>query len=207
MHSKSYDGIPATTLDSPEEKNGDEVTISNDISNILSTAALCLHRAIYLCKQPQPTHNLSDLDCYESAIVSLVYTKMEMDDPIGALETCRILLGSEKSISASAVSKQVATCRLYATESQCLLGDANAAFVTMFGSNDVEEEQLNGNEKSTESPLKWLVVAFSIEEAKQSADVDNQTLKVKRILENKLLLYQMLKKGQTESAINVFRGG
>jgi hypothetical protein len=177
-------------------------------SDLLSKAASCLYRVFYLTKTNIGAKT-TDPCCYEDALASLVFTKMEMNDPIGALEVCRIMFGGDKPTSSATTSQQYATCRLYAAEAHCILGDAKEALIVMFGSSDdLEEEKLKAGAKHSESPLRWLAQGFSIEGRKNSEKEEDtrQSVQVRRLLKNQYQLCQMLKKGDTGAAINIIRG-
>lgn len=164
---------------------------------LLSKAASCLYRAVFLSKPPNEVQG-PDIECYEDALVSLIDTKIEMNDAVGALDLCKLLLDDSKTDSTQAI------CKLYAAEAYCILGDSNEASVMMFGAKHAD----SGGEIPS---LNWLAEGFGIDENKRSegmqGDHDSQTLKVERLLKNKVFLYQALQEGDVEAAVNMIRGG
>jgi hypothetical protein len=146
----------------------------------------------------------SDHDCYQDSVTSLVFVKMEMNDPVGALEACKLILDKDQPDSTSVSSRRHAICRLYAAEAHCLLGDMNSALMTLFDAKDIDESQL----KSSES-LLWVAQGFAIERKKKTKNVndDGPNVQVRRLLENQALLYQKLKERDAEAVIIILRGG
>lgn len=181
-------------------------------ANPLPRAASYLYKAIYLFQAPSATCNI-DLDCYETSLLSLAYIKMEMNDPVGALEACDIMLRDEKPRTTIATLRRRATCKVYAAEALCLLDDAKAASSMLFGSDEIEEAKMKADASSSDSPLYWLAQGFSIENKKKSSESENNTpadiqlVQVKELIENRVLLHRLLEKGDTESAIVLLRGG
>lgn len=173
---------------------------------MLSRATSCFYKAIHLSK---PNAGAStDEECYEEAIMSLAYVKMELNDPVGALETCKHMLDGDASIPTSATSRMRAVCRLYAAEAHCLLGDATAAMLLIFGSSEINEVQLKEDVNNAGSPVHWLAQGFAIDEKKKSSEVkaDSIDVQVERLLEYQELLYHTLKKEDTDAAIYILRG-
>lgn len=77
-----------------------------------------------------------DWDCYEASTLSLAYAKLELQDAAGALEMCRVVLGSDniaaiakedRSNYTSESLRRRAMARLYACEAFCRLGDPKSA--------------------------------------------------------------------------------
>jgi hypothetical protein len=180
-------------------------TNSNDKSSrgILSQAASCLYKAMQLSKRPKAA-TFSDQDCYQDSITSLVFVEMEMRNPVGALEACKLILDTDQPASTTVVSRNHAICRLYAAEAHCLLGETTAALVTMFGSKGIDEAEL----KESDS-LLWVAQGFAIDRKKKSKNLHDSSpsVQVRRLLENQALLYQTLKEGDAEAAITIIRGG
>ena len=179
-------------------------------TNPLAKAAACLHKTIYLCKDSS-TPSIIELECYETALLSLAYTEMEKNDYAGALDTCLVMLGDYKTTTPT--TRKQATCRLYTAEALCHLGRKDGALVTLFGSVDVDETKLRAESNSSESPLKWLVQGFSVnvrrkvKDTESSAQVDSHAAHVKRLFDKRVELYQLLTKGDTEGASALLRCG
>ena len=164
---------------------------------LLSKAASFLYRAVYFSKPPNEVKAL-DIECYENALVSLIYTKIEMNDPVGALDLCKLSLDDSTSGLTQAI------CKLYAAEAHCLLGDSKEACAMMFGANHTDDD-------GEMSSLNWLAEGFGIDEKKKSdgvqEDDDSQTLKVERLLKNRVFLYQALQERDVGTALDMIRGG
>lgn len=90
---------------------GSEEDLKIITENPLQRAAFCLHRALHLSAGnfdadvgtsdenhkviPSPKEGSADvdMDCYETALVSLAYVKLQLKDHDGALELCKVALG------------------------------------------------------------------------------------------------------------------
>eukprot|EP00804_Cyclotella_cryptica_P018639 CCRYP_011423-RA/>CCRYP_011423-RA protein AED:0.01 eAED:0.01 QI:73/1/1/1/1/1/2/2671/890 len=206
IYANLRNGTPAAEVQvcSPEMKEDGNV-VPDFFEDPLPEAVRYLYKAIHLCKTSltaNPTDMLSTMDteCYESALVSLAYAKMELKDPVGALEACRSLIGDNKPAPTTQASKRHAICRLYAAEALCDLGDAQAALIMLFGSDNISEDVLKSDANSLDSPTHWLTQGFT------QIDDDKQTVQVSKLIENQFLLYQLLKEKDTESAAILLRG-
>ena len=168
---------------------------------LLSKAASCLYKAILLSKPSNSTNN-TETECYANAMVSLVYTKLEMNDPVGALEVCQFINDEDADIFGA---KRSAILKLYAAEANCSLGDANAALILMYGSESIDEAKLKVDASSNESPFFWL--GQMLMNKGKVSDGSFEDAKIQNLVQNRLLLYQTLKMGDTETAVNIIRGG
>ena len=134
-------------------------------TNPLPRASFCLYRALYLSNsnlaqnagEPDAQSSTIEQSCnidgdgFESALLSLAYVKLELMDPIGALEMCKLILGSnffpqcdvDGQDSHTVLSRRRhAIARLYLCEALCLLGDANDAINVLFGDRHDNDETL-----------------------------------------------------------------
>ena len=113
---------------------GSEDDLRNISTNPLPRILSCLEKAQNLSSGG--SEDGKDLDCFEASTLSLAYAKLELKDASGALEMCKVILGSDnisavaKEDRSSYTSKSLrrrAMARLYACEAFCRLGDPNAA--------------------------------------------------------------------------------
>ena len=91
---------------------GSEEDLKIITENPLQRAAFCLHRALHLSggnfdvdvggtssenhkviPPPKEGSADADMDCYETALVSLAYVKLQLKDHDCALELCKVALG------------------------------------------------------------------------------------------------------------------
>lgn len=187
--------------------------------NPLARAVYCLERVVYLGGKDE---GHADWECYESALISLAYVKMELNDPVGASEACRPILEAgitiqstgNENVRATSSLRRRALARVYTCEALCLLGDTNGALITLFGTAEVSDDILN-DVGSPSSHLRWLAEGLGVRSlikdvAKRGGDTDktkgmsNQSIS---IIENQFKLYKLLKDGMASTVIGLLKSG
>jgi hypothetical protein len=116
---------------------GSEDDLRNISTNPFPRILSCLEKAQHLSSGLKEGQNMDpDLDCFEAATLSLAYAKLELKDAAGALEMCKVVLGSDniaaiakedRSNHTSESLRRRAMARLYACEAFCRLGDPKSA--------------------------------------------------------------------------------
>jgi hypothetical protein len=116
---------------------GSEDDLHNVSSNPFPRILTCLEKAQNLSSGLKEGKDVdADLECFEASTLSLAYAKLEMKDAAGALEMCKVILGTdniaaiakeERSKYTSESLRRRAMARLYACEAFCRLGDPNSA--------------------------------------------------------------------------------
>ena len=173
----------------------------NEQTELLSKAATCLYKAILLSKPSNSTNN-TEAECYANAMVSLVYTKLEINDSVGVLELCQVINNEDADIFGA---KRRSILKLYAAEANCRLGDAKTALILMYGSDEIDEAKLKEDASSDKSPFSWIAQILSSKG--KASDGSFEDAKIQNLVQNRLLLYQTLKMGDTETAVDIIRGG
>lgn len=120
---------------------GSEDDLRNISTNPLPRILSCLEKAQNLSSGSKEGKDVdADLDCFEASTLSLAYVKLELKDAAGALEKCKVILGSDniaavakedRSNYTSASLRRRSMARLYACEAFCRLGDPNSALFIM----------------------------------------------------------------------------
>eukprot|EP00984_Skeletonema_dohrnii_P022839 scaffold11933_cov117-Skeletonema_dohrnii-CCMP3373.AAC.11 len=116
---------------------GSEDDMHNISSNPFPRILSCLEKAQNLSSALKEGKDVdADLECFEASTLSLAYAKLEIKDAAGALEMCKVILGTdniaaiakeERSKYTSESLRRRAMARLYACEAFCRLGDPNSA--------------------------------------------------------------------------------
>mmetsp|Transcript_5596 Transcript_5596/g.11816 ORF Transcript_5596/g.11816 Transcript_5596/m.11816 type:complete len:480 (-) Transcript_5596:55-1494(-) len=116
---------------------GSEDDMHNISTNPFPRISSCLEKAQNLSSAfKEGTDVDADLECFEASTLSLAYAKLELKDAAGALEMCKVILGTdniaaiakeERSKYTSESLRRRAMARLYACEAFCRLGDPNSA--------------------------------------------------------------------------------
>jgi hypothetical protein len=120
---------------------GSEEDLRNISTNPFPRILSCLEKAQHLSNGLETGDDVYvDTDCFEASTLSLAYAKLEMKDAAGALEMCKLVLGSDdfattaeedRSNYTSESLRRRAMARLYACEAFCRMGDPTSALVVV----------------------------------------------------------------------------
>lgn len=115
---------------------GGEEDLRNISTNPFPRIMACLYKAQNLSNGLKVGEDV-DVDSFEASTLSLAYAKLELNDATGALEMCKLIVGSD-FVAASSVDddqsnytpeslRRRAMARLYACEAFRRIGDPNSA--------------------------------------------------------------------------------
>ena len=207
---------------------GSEEDLRNISTNPLPRILSCLEKAQSLSGGSTD----ADLDCFEAATLSLAYVKLEMNDAAGALEMCKVILGSDdimaiakedRSSYTSESLRRRAMARVYACEAFCRLGDPNSALFIVESESSLQclASDISASSSTQHDAYAQFATRAtasgtfsstgSFDRSKLHASMttrvaENLTAdKTDNVFEKRVHLFSCLKEGDTDGAIAILR--